>query len=314
MYNKLMDINRVNQLKTEHDKYKKYSIISGAIMVGAIFLFNLWIFSSIIKIGAIRWLPARFMSIMIAVLFMGAGVATIISVIRYNKRYKEYRDAYKQYFSEKALAKTLDKYEYHPKLGIEKSTLKELNCLHFGNIYRSEDLVIGEHHRVKLSQADLEIIYEQHTKDGTVRETYFKGRWTIAAYPKKFESKLIIVGSRLRGFVRCPSGFHQTEVESIEFNKRFKIYAKDGREMFYLLNPKIIERMQELAEKYSNYIVFVFDDQKLHIGVNAPNSFEPPRTSGPLDEVNEVNRLAEEASLITKLIDELDLDKKLFAA
>ena len=210
------------------------------------------------------------------------------------------------------LETVLDEYTYSPDLGIDKQSLRDLECIRFGNSYKTEDLVTGMHKNVKMSQADLTISYEG--KKDEPKEIYFKGRWTIADYPKKFESKLIIVGRQLRQFVHCPSGFHKTEVESIEFNKRFTIYAKDGREMFYLLNPKIIEKMQQLAENSSNYLVFIFNNQKLHIGISAPNSFEPPRAKGDLDESVEIKRLSAETSLITKLIDELDLDKKLFVA
>lgn len=306
-----MDIKKLNELKEENDRSRLYCwIFVGVIFLSFFTLFIIILFSPIDLFSKAQGVN-RYLTPFIGIIMFAGGVATVVSFIIHSKKSREYRLAYKLYFSEKTLEKVLDTYTYYPKKGIEKAFLQSLNCIHFGNVYRSEDLVIGTHDRVGIMQADLLIRYVSNDDDHH-SETYFEGRWTIADYPKKFESSLIIVGNRLRSLIRPPRGYHKTEVESIEFNKRFDVYAKDGMEMFYILNPKVILKMQTMAEKYGNYIVFIFDNQKLHIGVSAPDSFEPQNTKAPLTEAEEIKRLSSESSLITDLIHELELEKKLF--
>ena len=179
---------------------------------------------------------------------------------------------------------------------------------------RSEDFVSGRYRDVGFVQADLTIQDEHTDSDGnTQTTTYFNGRWLVFEFPRRFVSRLAVVGKGCWQVVYARR-MERFETESTEFNRRFKVYMQDGVEMFYLLDPKMIEIMQALSDKYGGKILFLFADKKLHIGINDnTDSFEPPRhQKGDLDEEEEVRRLADEFRTVFELADKLELHKNIF--
>ena len=142
----------------------------------------------------------------------------------------------------------------------------------------------------------------------------------IFEFPKKFNFKLEVV-SKFFGVGRVPGRNPQTgrkfekfEVESIDFNKKFKIYAEDGFETFYLLDPSFILKIEKVSAEYDKKMIFCFVDNKLYVGINeGKDSFEPPRPSKPIDEQLEIEKVSHDIKVITDFVDELSLDRKIFS-
>ena len=142
----------------------------------------------------------------------------------------------------------------------------------------------------------------------------------IFEFPKKFNFKLEVV-SKFFGVGKVPGRNPQTgrkfekfEVESIDFNKKFKIYAEDGFEMFYLLDPSFILKIEKVSAEYDKKMIFCFVDNKLYVGINeGKDSFEPPRPSKPIDEQLEIEKVSHDIKVITDFVDELSLDRKIFS-
>ena len=44
-------------------------------------------------------------------------------------------------------------------------------------------------------------------------------------------------------------------MESIDFNKKFKIYAEDGFEAFYLLDPSFILKIEKVSAEYDKKMI-----------------------------------------------------------
>ena len=138
-------------------------------------------------------------------------------------------------------------------------------------------------------------------------------------FPKKFTFKLELVGRRFHAY-RIPGKDEKTHrkmstisTESSEFNDAFKIYAEDGFEAFYLLDPKMISRILDISTHYKNKTLFCFVDNKLYILLdNGKDSFEPPKPSKPIDEQAELAKVSAEIKVITDFVDQLSLDRKLF--
>lgn len=105
-------------------------------------------------------------------------------------------------------------------------------------------------------------------------------------------------------------GLSRIETESSDFNKRFLVYAEDGFEAFYILNPDFLYKLEQLGEKYENALSLYFSNNKLYVGLNDNNdAFEPPNPSAPLDEKAEEKEVIEDMKLITDLVDNLKLSK-----
>ena len=311
-------IEQLNQLKRENDKWMK---IGGTLLV-LIFLLPLCVFA----IGLLRatsifssnrgfsmlWSGGSFGVLFLLFFMILVGVIVVIIVTM--KKRSAYRTAYKKYFSHKMLSGYLKEYSYTHDAGINRDDLADTGMVRLGNRYHSEDYTSGRYKDVGFVQADVVNQDEYTDSDGDTHTiTFFRGQWMIFEFPRRFVSKLAVAGNRCRQTVYARK-MEKFETESVEFNKRFKVYMQDGVEMFYLLDPKMIEKMQALSDKFDGAVSFLFIDKKLHIALNnGTDSFEPPKhKKGDLNEVEEINRLSSEFKTVFDLIDTLDLSKNIF--
>ena len=253
--------------------------------------------------------------------FFAFVVGTIIVTFATRKEGEAYRSAYKTYFIEKNLANIFTGLKYQHSVGLNRDLLRASGMVYTGDVYASNDLAQANYKGVDFVQADVHIQTEHTDSDGnTTYVTIFKGRYMIFEFPKKFSFKLELIGKRFGASARVP-GKNQTtgrkmeklKTESGDFNSIFKIYAEDGFEAFYLLDPAFMEKIQKISDTYKNRVLFGFLNNTLLIGLNnGKDSFEPPRSSKPIDEKAETEKVSSEIRVITDFVDMLNLDKKLF--
>jgi hypothetical protein len=296
------------------DKLTKASLITMSIL----FVLALIMFFAITgaNFSIVTILPALFMS----AIFVFAITAIIVAIAT-RKEAAEYKKTYKAYFVEQNLAKTFTNLQYQHEAGLNKQVLAATQMINTGDRYSSNDLTMGKYKNVNFTQADVHIEEEYTDSDGdTHYTTIFRGRFMIFEFPKKFNFKLEVV-SKFFGAGRIPGKnlqtgrkFEKFEVESIDFNKKFKIYAEDGFEAFYLLDPSFILKIEKVSAEYDKKMIFCFVDNKLYIGLNeGKDSFEPPRPSKPINEQLEIEKVSHDIKIITDFVDELSLDRKIFS-
>ena len=296
------------------DKLTKASLIT----IGILFVLALIMFFAITgaNFSIVTILPALFMS----AIFVFAITAIIVAIAT-RKEAAEYKKTYKAYFVEQNLAKTFTNLQYQHEAGLNKQVLAATQMINTGDRYSSNDLTMGKYKNVNFTQADVHIEEEYTDSDGdTHYTTIFRGRFMIFEFPKKFNFKLEVV-SKFFGVGKVPGRNPQTgrkfekfEVESIDFNKKFKIYAEDGFETFYLLDPSFILKIEKVSAEYDKKMIFCFVDNKLYGGINeGKDSFEPPRPSKPIDEQLEIEKVSHDIKVITDFVDELSLDRKIFS-
>ena len=300
--------------------YKIFTII-GAVILLIILIPGL--------INTISLGDARHLLYSIFPIFFTTTILTVIAIltakISASKEYSEYKKAYKTYFVAKSLASVFVNLSYSHDAGLSKDILDTTNMIDTGDYYNSNDFVSGEYKDVSFTQADVCIKKKETNTDsnGNTNTTYittFEGRWMIFEFPKKFNFRLEIaskdfVSNRIPGSTlsKTTRKFQKIAVESIEFNKQFEIYAEDGMEAFYILDPAFIEKIQKLKTDFDAPILLCFIDSKLHVGIcNKKNAFEPPKPSQPLNEKIEFAKVNSDIKVITKFIDSLNLNKKIF--
>lgn len=277
-------------------KIWKYCLIGGVSLVAI----------TILSLGA-------FLVLWPATLFL---VALFFYLAFGSKERANYYKIYKAYFVEKGLRKVFELTKYDHALGINKSVLDAVGMINTGDRYSSNDYVAGRYKDARFEQADVHIETETRDSNGNVHYyTIFRGRWMIFEFPKKFDFRLEVVEKGFRA-ARTPKngrGFERVEVESPEFNQLFRIYAEDGFEMFYLLDPSLIHNITEIGQKYKGKLLLCFVDNKLHIGMDdRKDAFEPPNVFSKLNEDTENAKISEDMHLITNFVDKLKLVKKIF--
>ena len=231
-----------------------------------------------------------------------------------------YHETYKTYFVERNLRATFSDLTYHHNRGIEKNFLKTTNMINTGDVFHSNDYASGKYKNLLFNQADVHIQTRHTDSNGnTTYVTIFKGRFMIFEFPKKFNFKLELVGRKFSAY-RVPGKNQKTgrkmekiRTESSEFNSSFRIYSEDGFEAYYILDPAFMIKLMDISERFKEKVIFCFIDNNLIIGLNdGKDSFEPPKTSKPLDEAAENTKIAADIKIITDFVDQLSLTKKLF--
>ncbi|MBR3230990.1 DUF3137 domain-containing protein [Candidatus Saccharibacteria bacterium] len=270
----------------------------------------------------------HFLILLMPTLFASAFQALMVSLVVFLATYKEtvvlngyrstYKRLYKAYFIHRQLAKLFTDLYYHHDQGLSRQLLKETGLIYTGDIFKSNDLVVAKYKNTNFMQADVEVIdkEERRDKDGHKEVYYvtvFKGRYLIFEFPKKFTFKMVIsYHGQGRDYVnpKTQRGFQKIETESPDFNKRFLVYAEDGFEAFYILNPDFIHQLEQLGAKYNNALSLYFSDHKMYVGLNDGNdAFEPPNPATPIDEETETAKVVDDMRLITNLVDSLKLSK-----
>lgn len=257
------------------------------------------------------------------VFVMIAGVLTfVIAAIVCSKPAKEYSLAFKNYFVKSSLQKIFTNLRYSPDSGISRQTIASTQMMNMGDRYSSNDLVTGNYKTIGFTQSDVHIEerHERRDSDGhthTYYVTIFKGRWMIFDFNKRFKADVQVAqkgfGNNKLGNWFSGEKFEKVEMESQEFNKAFKVYAQQPIDAFYILTPKIMEKIRNLDERNDGKLLLCFIDNKLHVGIyNYEDSFEHKSVFKPIDEEKTRNEISTDIQKITMFIDELELDNDLF--
>ncbi len=236
-------------------------------------------------------------------------ISAIVVGIMTNKETVAFKRAYKGYFVSRQLEKFFTDIKYDHEKGLEREILKNTSMIHTGDRYYSNDLVCAKYKNVDFMQADVTVQDEHEDSDGdTSYVTVFKGRYMIFEFPKKFNFKMMVVPKWSSH--EYSRNLKHIEVESTEFNKDFQVYAEDGFEAFYLLDPAFIASMEDLSAAYNKHVSLYFADNKLIIGINnGDDSFEPPKPNMPIDEKAELEKNYKDIKVITDFVDNLRLDR-----
>ena len=270
-------------------------------------------------IGGVTIPFMSFMGLMVA--FFALVFGAVILTFATSKEANAYRNSYKEYFIKRNLSHIFDNLVYQHDVGLNRGLLQTSEMVYTGDIYHSNDLAQGTYKGVNFVQSDVFIQDEYTDSDGdTHYVTIFRGKFMVFEFPKKFSFKLELIGKNFGRAARIPGKNPKTgrkmdklSTESVDFNKSFKIYAEDGFEAFYLLDPAIMEKIQKISEMHNKRVLFGFLNNTLLIGLNdGSDSFEPPKSSQPINEKAEMEKVTSEIRTITDFVDLLNLDKKLF--
>jgi hypothetical protein len=191
-----------------------------------------------------------------------------------------------------------------------REVLADTGMIMMGDLYSSNDYCIAKYKGFPFIQADIHIQEEHEDSDGDrTYTTIFRGRWITFDFKKDFGKKLLVTGKQFYPAKKDKS-FRKIELESNEFNRMFNVYAQDGFEAFYLLDPAVMERIMKLSELHNGRVMVCFTDGKMHIAINNnTDSFEPPRYTQPIDEKAEFDKVMNDIKVVTNIVDELKLVK-----
>lgn len=268
--------------------------------------FKKYLFSSLLVAAAIC-LIAFFMQPILAIplfLFIVAAIFIIIAIAT-NKYRTTYKKAYKGYFIEQNLNKIFSNLTYDHEKGFSPDVIRESGMIILADKFYSNDLTIAKYQKIAFAQADVGIIQVTTDDKGNSYETpIFKGRYIVFQFPKKFNYRLEVVGKKFRAAKVSGEQMNKLETESTDFNRYFKVYGEDGFESFYLLDPAVIAKIEDLGAHYKYKLLLGFYDNKLIVALDdGKDSFEPPSFMKPIDEKTEMEKVKTDIKVITDFVD-----------
>ena len=254
---------------------------------------------------------------LIPFLFIDFILGVLITAIVTNKPTKEYRKLYKDRVVGHAFSQIFENVVYTPDIGIDRKVIADTQMMHMGDIYKSNDHISAKYKGIGIEAADVNIQEEHRDSDGnTTYVTIFSGQWFIFDFNKSFKADLQVVdkhfGNAKRGGLFSKKKFNKVELEDIEFNKTFKVYAEHDEDAFYVLSPGTMEKIKTLRSGTKGKLLLCFINNKLHVGLyNGLDMFEP-RIFKKVNLQQEEEKVLGQIKIITNFVDTLNLDNDLF--
>lgn len=277
-------------------------------------------FVVIVSLLIISMLFVRIMFISMFIIILGIFITMIVT----SKKRQQYKKGFKNYFVLSSLNKYFEELNYNPEQGMPYKTIADTKMMNMGDRYYSNDYMTGKYKNIYFEQADVHIEeeYESTDSDGHTTTSYvtiFKGRWMIFDFNKSFKANVQV---SQKGFGNSKVQLHlgkkeqlyqKVSMESEEFNKRFKVYAQNEHDAFYILTPSLMERIQRLDDNNKGKLLLCFIENKLHIGLyDGKDSFEAGSVFKAIDEEKVRKEIEKDIKTITQFVDELNLDNTLF--
>ncbi|PKK93554.1 MAG: hypothetical protein CVV61_04105 [Tenericutes bacterium HGW-Tenericutes-6] len=227
---------------------------------------------------------------------------------------RSFRRIVKSEFVTTLLKETFEDVSYDQFSFIPISTINQTQTIKRPDRYHGEDYMKGTYKGVKFELSDIDLKERVETRDskGNVTvsyQTYFKGRWYIFKFERNFNEVLKIIEGR--GYQANTRGLTKIDTEMIEFNKKFAIYSTTQEHAFYLITSSMLEKLMALEKLHRGSILYCFQGNELHIGVNDNRNYLELSIKTPIQEESIKDFIAD-IDLIPAIINELRLDSQKF--
>lgn len=172
-----------------------------------------------------------------------------------------------------------------------------------------DDVFTGEYKNVNLEVIEGKYVYGSGRNESTV----FKGVLIVLDMNKNFSGHTLLWEDSI--FHKSPvAGLRHTELEDVNFEKRFDVFTNDEIEARYILTPAFMERLTNIRMAFHCKAVrCAFYNNRLFIGMPTgltQDLFSICSLVKPVTDTKQFEDLCTQFVSILELIDHLKLDKK----
>ncbi len=201
---------------------------------------------------------------------------------------------------------------YEPYRGLSEHEAYASEFLRRADRYHSEDYIAGKVGDVDFVSSDVKLEERrvERTKNGTrvYYVPYFVGRVFRFKFNKDFVGSLQVLES---GSPLSRRKFERVKLESIDFNKKFRIFAEEDLTAFYILTPDIMEAIFLLEKRHPGNISMSFLGDYLYVAINNNKDTFELQLFKKLDE-SVIKEFEKDLLVIKDFIVSLKLNNKLF--
>ena len=199
--------------------------------------------------------------------------------------------------------------------GIPSYVIQETHSMSTGDRYHSSNFVSGKYKDIKVMMSDVHIQDEHEDSEGhTSYVTIFLGQWMIFDFNKNFKSNVQIWEKKVFGGISrsWKSSLKKVELEDIEFNKKFKVLSENELDAFYIITPKLMERVKAVEAAINGTIMLVFYNNQLHFAVYNNKTTFNVNIHKTINFEEFARESLKDLDAIIKFVDILELDNDLF--
>ena len=240
------------------------------------------------------------------------GLAGIIVLLMGSVEFSKIKKNFKNEVLTDMFKKLIPDIEYKPDYGISQNEAYSSEFLKHADRFHSEDFISGSLNDVKFISSDLKLEerHVQHTKNGTrvYYVTYFLGRIFRFDFNKEFTGNLQVLET---GSPYSRRKFNKVKMESVDFNKKFKIFTEEEITAFYILTPDIMESIFNLEKRNPGRISMSFLGDHLYVAINNNRDTFELKMFRKLDETV-IDEFKKDLLVIKDFIVSLKLNNKLF--
>lgn len=203
---------------------------------------------------------------------------------------------------------------YNPKTGINLQEILKAGFFKAPDRYELEDYLSSSYDDIPFEMCDFNFKERHVTTDSkgnrrVTYQTYAKGRFLIFDFKREFNQVVKVVENTYLGLNK--HGLEKVETESVDFNKKFKVYASDGITAFYILTPQIQLKILELESKFRGSLFVGYMNGKLYVSITDGISILDVNASKKIT-LDTIKMLESQLMLPASIINELGLSTAKF--
>lgn len=219
--------------------------------------------------------------IVVAAVVLAVGTLGVLGYLLVRHAYDKFNFNYKSKYVTQVLngISGFEGLEYHPEGGFTWDEIRNAAVVACGEkkYFESEDQLFGEYEHVKFRISDV-VTKKLVRRDGKTKTEEIFGGQVICllgfddlkvskGHIQIFEKEFL---SNFAGW----KAEHQIQTENEAFQSRFRVYADDEHNAYYILTPQRIEKIMEFADAVDGQISLVFYDEKLFAAVKRESMFD----------------------------------------
>lgn len=273
-----------------------------------------------LALGLITILPNLGIQSMILTAITGAGLFTWFKT----KASREYRAEFKNRVIRAILRYINPDLLYSGYSGIRKNEYSSCGIFNRQpDRYRAQDLISGRIDETEIAFSEVHAqVYVKDSKGRRKLQNQFKGLFFKADFNKEVSHRTVVLPDLAERFLgnmgqqlqKLNFGRDElVQLENVDFEKQFAVYASDQTEARYILSPKLMENILAYSELHEIVPSLAFRDSQVFVAIPIHKDFFEPRIFRSLINKEATREYHDDMQLALSLVEELDLNTRIWS-
>lgn len=264
-----------------------------------------------------------FLGSILGIAYLSYLIGDISAMLKLNKETgKDFIKKYKEIVIRTMVSFFFKDLNYAPDKFIDEADF-ELSgifpLIDYNTEYKGEDLIQGKIGETNIQFSDLHVF-------GQKIHTIFilKGIFFIADFNKNFKTSVHVLpdvgektgtghlGNKSLNAHKYISKDNLVKLEDRQFEKEFAVYSADQVEARYVLTPMLMQKIRDLKQSARRPVRLVFNKPRIYIAIDPGKNLFEPAFNKPVTDYNHIKWNYFFPSLFAGVVEELDLNTRIW--